>query len=96
MHIEVCQYLIEQIANYADYLNKIITANKMLIYCYDPMFEQQMREWVPWGSSHPLKPHAIELKIKCIVITFFDQEGLVYTHAVPEVKQSMWIGTLKS
>ncbi len=42
---EVYQYLIKQIANDMDYLNNIITTDKILISCYDPAFKQQTSEW---------------------------------------------------
>ncbi len=40
------------------------------------------------GSSHPLKLCAMKSKMKCMVITFFNQEGLVYTHAVRDGQTS--------
>ncbi len=75
--VEVCQYLIEQIATYMGYLNNVITANNTWIYCYDPMFKQLISEWVPWGSSRTIKPRTIKLEIKYMVVTFFDWEGLI-------------------
>ncbi len=82
--VKVCQYLMEQVVNEVDYLNNIITTDKTWIYCYNPMFKQQTSKLVLRGSSHLLKPLATKLKIKCMVITFFDQKGLVYTRAVPD------------
>ncbi len=38
--VEVCQYLIEQLANYTDCLNNVITANEMWIYYYHSSFKQ--------------------------------------------------------
>ncbi len=61
IRIEVCQYLIEQVANDTNYLNNIVTANEMWIYCYNPEFKQQTSEWVLWGS-HLLKSRATKLK----------------------------------
>ncbi len=80
----MCQYLIEQVASDVDYLNDTITANETWIYCYNPALKPQMSEWVPWGFSHLLKPCTTKSKMKCIVITFFSKEGLVYTHTVPD------------
>ncbi len=67
-----------------DDLNDIITTNETWIYCYNHVFKQQTSEWVLQGSSCPLKPGAMISKMKYVVITFFDQEGLVYTHIVPD------------
>ncbi len=80
IHVEMCQYLIWQVANDADYLNNVITANKMWIYFYSPVFKQQTRKWVARSFSHLLTPHAKKSKIKCMVFTLFNQEGQVYTH----------------
>ncbi len=55
----------------------------MWIY-YDPVFKQQTNEWVPRGSSFPLKQHTMKSKMKCMVITFVDWEDMVYAHTVPD------------
>ncbi len=80
--------LTEQLANYADHLNNIITANDTQIYCYDPVFKQQMSKWVPSGSSHLLKWYGTKLKMKCMDTTF-NWEHLIkhthtHTHTVPD------------
>ncbi len=86
IYVEVCQYLIGQVANDTDYLNNVITTNETRIYCYNSMFKQQMIEWVPQGFPCPLKPHNKKLKMKCMVIMFFSWEGLVYVHTMPDVQ----------
>ncbi len=85
----MCKYVIKQVASDTDYLNNIITTNEMWNYCYNPAFKQQMSEWVLRDSFHPLKPSTKKSKMKCIVITFFNQEGLVYTHDVPDGYQTV-------
>ncbi len=78
-----------------DYLNNVITGNDTWIYCHDPAFKQLMSKWIPWSSS-ALKPQAT--KLKCVVITFFDQEGLIYAYAVPDgqtVNANWYIKVLK-
>ncbi len=94
--VEVWQYLIEQVANNMGYLNNVITADEMWIYCYDPTFKQQTSELVPWSSSWSLKLHASKLKMKCMVITFFDWKGMAYTHAVPDWRLDATVGVLVS
>ncbi len=78
------QYLIEQIANNANYLNNIITADKAWIYCYDPVFKQQMSEQILRGSCRPLKPHTMKSKLKCMISTFRNWESLMYTYTLPD------------
>ncbi len=65
-----------------DYLENIITTDETWIYCYNPMFKKQKSKWVPRGSFCSLKPSGMKPKMKCVVITFFNRESLVYTHAV--------------
>ncbi len=55
VRVEVCQYLIERVVNYTDYLNNIITTDETWIYCYKPVFKQQTSEWVQLDSSQSLK-----------------------------------------
>ncbi len=77
-------HMLEKVANDTDYLNNVITTDEMWIYCYNRTIEQPMSERVLQGSSLPLKPYATKSKMKCTVITFFDQEGLVYSHSGPD------------
>ncbi len=39
----MCQYLIEQVATDAVYLNNVFTCDKMWLYCYDFMFMGSVR-----------------------------------------------------
>ncbi len=84
----------EQVVKEAKYLNNVITADYVWIYCYNTTFKQQTSEWVPQGSFHPLKLHAAISKMKCKVITFFYWEGLVYANTVLD-SQSMQTGISK-
>ncbi len=61
----------------------IITADEMWIYCYNPVVKQQTSKWVLRGFPHSLKSHTTKLKMKCMVIAFFNWEGLLYMNSVP-------------
>ncbi len=69
VRVEVCQYLTEHLANDVDHFDE------MWIYCYYSTFKQQTSEWVPQGSPCPLKPCAMESKMKSMVIAFFEQKA---------------------
>ncbi len=58
----------------------IITANESWIYVYDSVTKQQSTEWVKKGEGLPKKGHATKSAQKAMVITFFDYQGVVYTH----------------
>ncbi len=84
IRVEVSKYLIEQVANDTDYLNNEITTDDTCTYCYDPVLKQEISKWVPWRFSYSLKPCTAKSKMKCMVTSFFNREGLVYTHTVPD------------
>ena len=48
-----------------------------------PETKQQSKEWVKKGSPGPIKCKSQASRVKQMVITFHDKEGLIYTNMVP-------------
>ena len=59
------------------FFDRIITGEEIWVYQYDPETKQQSKQWLPCGSSGPIKFKS-ERSIKKVMATvFWDSEGVV-------------------
>lgn len=96
--VSICQYWQNQVRNDPTWLDNVIMVDKSWIYVYDPETKQQSTQWVPKGGAPPKKARANKSAAKAMIITFFDQYGMVYTHVVPNkqtVNAEYYISVLK-
>ena len=56
---------------------KIITRDETWIYQCDPESKKQSKQWLPCGSSGPIKFKSQKLAQKVIATVFWDLEGLI-------------------
>ena len=58
------------------FFDRIITGDETWVYQYDPETKQQSKQWLPRGSSGPIKFN--ERSVKQVMATvFWDSEGVV-------------------
>jgi hypothetical protein len=67
--------------------NKISTGDETWCFAYDPETKQQSSEWVGETSHRPKKLTFQRSRIKTLLITFFDSQGVVHKEFVPQVKR---------
>jgi len=68
------------------FLDKIVTVDETWVSFTTPETKQQSRQWLPRGCGPPRKAKVIASDKKVMVIAFFDNRGLIYTHYVPKGK----------
>lgn len=81
--VEVCQDLLGRIERDADVLKHVITGDESWIFEYDPETKRQSKEWHTSNSPRPKKPRMSKSKVKTMLITFFDSDGIVHKEFLP-------------
>ena len=84
-----CQDIIAMADADKNFLNKIITADKILCSACDPETKPQRFEWIGETSLRPkkLKLQRSRIKTMLIIYIFFGSQGLVHKEFVPEGKR---------
>ena len=59
------------------FFDQIITGDKTWVYQCDPETKQQFKQWLPRGSSGPIKFKSERSVKKVMAIVFWDSEGVV-------------------
>ena len=59
------------------FLDQIITGDETWVYQYDPETKQQSKQWLPCGSSGPIKFKSKRSVKKKMVTVFWDSERVV-------------------
>jgi len=64
-------------------LLNFITGDESIVYAYDSKTKLQSSQWKSPGSPRPKKARMQKIKLKTMLICFFDQEGIVHREFVP-------------
>jgi histone-lysine N-methyltransferase SETMAR len=64
-------------ANPDEFLQRIVTGDETWLYQYDPEDKQQSKQWLPRGSSGPIKGKAERSVAKIMATIFGDSEGVL-------------------
>ena len=59
------------------FFDRIITGDETWVYQYDPEIKQQSKQWLPHGSSGPIKFKSERSVKKVVATVFWDSEGVV-------------------
>jgi histone-lysine N-methyltransferase SETMAR len=82
--LQVCSELLERVQSEGDeFLNKIITGDETWIFQYDPETKRQSQQWKTPLSPRPKKARMSKSKVKTMLISFFDNRGIVHKEFVP-------------
>jgi len=65
-------------------LEHVITGDESWILVYDPATKRQSSEWHTSNSPGPKKARMSKLKIKSMLICFFNSQGVVFKEFVPQ------------
>lgn len=83
--VSVCQDLLSRFGGEAnEQMCRIITVDESWMYHYDPELKQQSSQWKRAQSPPPKKAKLSRSAGKVMMIIFFDSEGFLYQHAVPQ------------
>ena len=82
--VRVCENMLELIGADPDFLGCIITGDESWVFQYDPETKRQSQQWTTPNSPRTKKARMSKSKIKTMLITFFDQKGLVHHELVPQ------------
>ncbi|XP_066261786.1 protein GVQW3-like [Euwallacea similis] len=81
---ERCLDFLESIENEPNFVERVITGDESWVFEYDPETKRQSMEWHRLTSPRPKKARMSKSKIKCMLICFFDIQGIVHKEFVPE------------
>ena len=82
--VDFCKDMLEKIRDDPNILYQVITGDETWVFQYDPETKRQSMQWKITGSPRPKKARMSKLKIKVMLIAFFDQKDLVHHEFVPE------------
>jgi [histone H3]-lysine36 N-dimethyltransferase SETMAR len=84
VRVETCQDLLETSQNDPNFVKKIIAGDESWCYRYDPTGKAQSKEWRGPNSPAKKKIRYSKSKIKTLLISYFDANGMIYHEFVPE------------
>lgn len=82
-----------------NFFKRIITGDETWLYFYDPETKQQSSVWKKPENAPLVKARPSKSEGKIMAITFFDAEGIVYRHLVPNnqtVNGTYYVSVLKN
>jgi hypothetical protein len=83
MHrVNVCEEPHQITSNDATFSSRVITGDKSWIYGNDPETKQQSSQWKGPNSLKPKKARQVNSKVKSMLITFFDINGIIHKEFV--------------
>jgi histone-lysine N-methyltransferase SETMAR len=81
--VSVCRELKQQARDDSNFVSNIITGDETRVYGYDPETKQQLSQWKLPNSPRPKKACQVHSNVKSMLITFFDNQGIVHKEIVP-------------
>ena len=84
MSVQVCQDILKELETEPHMLSRVAMIEESWIYEYNPLTKQQGLEWKSALSPRPEKARLFELKIKAMLIVFFDVHGIVHIEFLPQ------------
>ena len=83
--VESCQRFVQRFKREGeDFLSRIVTADETWISLYEPESKEQSTMWKTLGSPSPKKFKVSRSTKKQMFIMFFDIQGVILSHAVPQ------------
>ncbi len=64
------------------FLGKIITMDESAVSMHTPTSKVQSKQWLKKGTPGPIKAKVAASRTKQMVLTFFDNKGVIYTNYV--------------
>ena len=80
---DVCLDLLDRLEREPEFFSRVITGDESWILGYDPETKRQIREWHTAKSPPPKKARMSKSKIKSMLISFSDCQGIFHKEFVP-------------
>ena len=83
--VESCRRFVQRFEQEGeDFLSRIVTTDETWISLYEPESKEQSTMWKTPGSPSPKKFKVSRSTKKQMFIMFFDIQGVILSHAVPQ------------
>jgi hypothetical protein len=63
-------------------LDSIVTMDETMVSFHTPETKKQSKQWIAKGKPGPIKARVQASRTKQMILAFFDNKGLVYSHIV--------------
>ena len=83
-HMQICQDIVERLQNEPDLLRRVITGDEMWIFEYHLETKRQGSQWKNLTLLRPKKARQSKSKVKVMLITFFNERGIVHCEFLPQ------------
>lgn len=78
--VRISKLLLRRWHRNREWFDDVVTCDESWVYHYDPKTKRESTKWVLKGGAPPRKVRAQKSKQKVMVVSFFDQRGMIYTH----------------
>ncbi|UYV69540.1 hypothetical protein LAZ67_6003928 [Cordylochernes scorpioides] len=98
VRMDVCKNMVEMTRTDPEWMQKIITGDETWVYQYDPETKRQSSQWIERGEPKPKKARFTKSKVKTLLVTFFDINGLVHHEFIPfgrKINQEVYLGIMR-
>ncbi|UYV74892.1 hypothetical protein LAZ67_12001701 [Cordylochernes scorpioides] len=98
VRMDVCKNMVEMTRTDPEWMQKIITGDETWVYQYDPETKRQSSQWIERGEPKPKKARFTKSKVKTLLVTFFDNNGLVHREFIPfgrTINQEVYLGIMR-
>ena len=82
--VTVCQDIIKRLEDDPDLLGRVITGDESWIFEYDPETKRQSHQWKTPALPRPKNARMSKLKVKVMLIVFFDIKCIVHFEFLPQ------------
>ena len=80
----ISQNMLEMVSDDKEWMNKVISGDETWVYGYDPETKRQSSQWLARDEPKPKKARLSKSSLKVLLVTFFDNQGLVHHEYLPE------------
>ena len=82
--IATCRDLFATADGDLDFSKNIVTGDETWCFAYDPTTKRQSAAWVGETSPRPKKSRFQKVRVKTMLVIFFDWQGVIHKEFVPE------------
>ncbi|UYV73168.1 hypothetical protein LAZ67_10002077 [Cordylochernes scorpioides] len=98
VRMDVCKNMVEMTRTDPEWMQKIITGDETWVYQDDPETKCQSSKWIERGQPKPKKARFTKSKVKTLLVTIFDINGLVHHEFIPferTINQEVYLGIMR-
>jgi hypothetical protein len=82
--VEVCSEFVKAVHRHSlAMLDSVVTMDETTVCYHTPQSKKQSQQWIQKGQPGPIKAKVQASRTKQMLLAFFDNKGLIYTHIIP-------------